>query len=133
MLTSTARGGQFAGQERIEGAKSANQYCDARGQHMIIRRTDGNGIAGLGPVTSSLVFSCVASNDPEYQRPNLLDNRNATADTWSTVVNFHAGDAVTIWGVTPDNFNFDFQDNQGATALLVLRCVRLRRAARPLL
>jgi parallel beta-helix repeat protein len=45
----------------------------------------------------------------------FVNNRNATTDTWSTVVNFHAGDAVTIWGVTPDNFNFDFQDNQGAT------------------
>jgi Ca2+-binding RTX toxin-like protein len=45
----------------------------------------------------------------------FVDNRNATADTWNTVVNFHAGDAVTIWGVTPDDFNFDFQDKQGAT------------------
>jgi hypothetical protein len=80
MLTSTARGGLFAGQERIEGAKTANQYCDSRGQHMIIRRTDANGIAGLGPVTSSLVFSCVASNDPEYQRPNLRRDPNVVIE-----------------------------------------------------
>jgi large repetitive protein len=45
----------------------------------------------------------------------FVDNRNATADTWSTVVNFQVGDAVTIWGVTPSDFSFDFQDNQGAT------------------
>jgi hypothetical protein len=76
MLTSTARGGLFAGEERIASAKAANQYCDARGQHMIIRRTDGSGIAGLGPVTSNLVFSCVTSGDPEYQRPNLRHDPN---------------------------------------------------------
>ena len=76
MLTSTSRGGLYAGRERIEGAKTANQYCDAIGKHMIIRRTDSNGIPGLGPVTSDLVFSCVASDDPEYQRPNLRHDPN---------------------------------------------------------
>jgi hypothetical protein len=80
MLTSTARGGLFAGQERIQGAKTANQYCDALGKHMIIRRTDTNGIAGLGPVTASLVFSCVASDDPEYQRPNLRSDPNVVIE-----------------------------------------------------
>jgi hypothetical protein len=76
MLTSTARGGLVAGQDRIESAKAANQYCDALNKHMIIRRTDTNGIAGLGPVTSSMVFSCVSSDDPEYQRPNLRRDPN---------------------------------------------------------
>ena len=76
MLTSTSRGGLYAGKERSEGAKAAHQYCDTIGKHMIIRRTDSNGIPGLGPVTSNLVFSCVASDDPEYQRPNLRHDPN---------------------------------------------------------
>jgi hypothetical protein len=80
MLTSTARGGLYAGQERIEGAKAANQYCGTLSKHMIIRRSDGNGIPGIGPVTSNLVFSCVASDDPEYQRPNLRHDPNVVVE-----------------------------------------------------
>ena len=43
------------------------------------------------------------------------DARGASADIWDTIVNFHAGDAVTIWGVTPADFNVSFVGNQGAT------------------
>lgn len=44
----------------------------------------------------------------------FVDDRAATADIWSTVVNFHAGDAATVWGVTQQGFNLDWIDNQGA-------------------
>lgn len=44
----------------------------------------------------------------------FIDQRVATADTWTTVANFHKGDAVTIYGVTPSAFAFDWEDNQGA-------------------
>ncbi len=44
----------------------------------------------------------------------FVDDRTATTDIWSTVVNFHSGDAATIFGVTPTGFAFDWEDNQGA-------------------
>ena len=44
----------------------------------------------------------------------FLDDRDATAPTWSTVVNFHSGDAATVWGVTPQDFNLSWMDGQGA-------------------
>jgi hypothetical protein len=44
----------------------------------------------------------------------FVDDRAATADIWSTVVDFHAGDAATIWGVTPQDFNLTWVDGQGA-------------------
>ncbi|MBV9247810.1 MAG: S-layer family protein [Acetobacteraceae bacterium] len=44
----------------------------------------------------------------------FVDDRGPTADIWSTVVNFHAGDAATIWGVTPQDFALSWADNQGA-------------------
>jgi len=44
----------------------------------------------------------------------FVDYRTAVADIWNTVINFHSGDAATIFGVTPSNFTFDWQDNQGA-------------------
>jgi hypothetical protein len=44
----------------------------------------------------------------------FVDDRSAPADIWSTVNNFHAGDAATIWGVTPQDFGLTWVDNQGA-------------------
>jgi hypothetical protein len=45
----------------------------------------------------------------------FVDDRGTTADIWDTVNNFHAGDAATIWGVTPQDFNLTWVDGQGAT------------------
>lgn len=44
----------------------------------------------------------------------FIDDRAATADTWSTVSNFQKGDAVTIYGVTPSAVTLDWEDGQGA-------------------
>ncbi len=44
----------------------------------------------------------------------FLDDRNAASDVYSTVVNFHSGDNVTIFGVDPVNFHVVAQDNLGA-------------------
>ena len=44
----------------------------------------------------------------------FLDDRNAASDVFSTVVNFHSGDNVTVFGVDPVNFQVIKQDNQGA-------------------
>lgn len=33
-----------------------------------------------------------------------VDDRTLTQNSWSTVVNFHAGDGVTMWGVTAADF-----------------------------
>lgn len=44
----------------------------------------------------------------------FLDDRNPTSDVFSTVVNFHAGDNITIFGVNPTDFKVVTQDNQGA-------------------
>ena len=44
----------------------------------------------------------------------FVDDRGPPADIWSTVVKFHAGDAATIWGVTPQDFGLTWVDGQGA-------------------
>jgi uncharacterized repeat protein (TIGR03803 family) len=39
----------------------------------------------------------------------------STSSVWSTVVNFHAGDAATIWGITQNgSFNLNWVNGQGA-------------------
>ncbi|MDR3533047.1 MAG: trypsin-like serine protease [Rhodopila sp.] len=50
----------------------------------------------------------------------FLDDRQATADVWDTINNFHAGDAATLWGVTQAGFNMSWANNQGATGYLGL-------------
>lgn len=55
----------------IEAMKAANVHCASLGRRMIIRRTDTQGIPGLTDMSSSLIFSCVTEDDPEYKRPDL--------------------------------------------------------------
>lgn len=45
----------------------------------------------------------------------FVDDRSPSADIWSTIVNFHAGDATTVWGVTPTAFKLNWDDGQGAS------------------
>jgi len=45
----------------------------------------------------------------------FVDDRGPTSALWDTVNNFHPGDAATIWGVTPNDFDLSWVDGQGAT------------------
>jgi Ca2+-binding RTX toxin-like protein len=45
----------------------------------------------------------------------FVDDRGPLSDIWSTVSGFHAGDAATIWGVTPQDFALSWVDGQGAS------------------
>jgi Ca2+-binding RTX toxin-like protein len=45
----------------------------------------------------------------------FVDDRGPASAIWSTVNNFHSGDAATIWGVTPSDFALSWVDGQGAT------------------
>ena len=45
----------------------------------------------------------------------FVDDRSPATDIWSTVNGFHAGDAATVFGVTPGAFNLAWVDGQGAT------------------
>jgi hypothetical protein len=44
----------------------------------------------------------------------FLNDLNPAAPIWSTLVNFHAGDAATIWGVTPADFSISWAADEGA-------------------
>ncbi len=72
-----------------------------------VSRSGGNNV--LDGSTGSNFLVGGAGNDTFF-----VDDRAANADIWSTVVNFHAGDAATIFGVTSSDFAFDWQDSQGA-------------------
>ncbi len=45
----------------------------------------------------------------------FVDARGAASDIWSTVNDFHLGDAATIWGISPSDFTVAWADGQGAS------------------
>ncbi len=60
----------------------------------------------------------------------FVDLRDPALDVWSTVVNFQAGDEVTLWGITPDNLQFTWTDGEGAANATGLT-LHATAAARP--
>lgn len=44
----------------------------------------------------------------------FIDDRSAGQAVWDTINNFHAGDQLTIWGMTPQKNAIQWADNQGA-------------------
>jgi Ca2+-binding RTX toxin-like protein len=45
----------------------------------------------------------------------FVDATARDQDIWSTVVDFHKGDAVTLWGVSPATATISWANNQGAS------------------
>jgi len=72
-----------------------------------VSRVNGNNI--LDGSTGSNFLTGGTGRDTFY-----LDDRNPTSDVYSTVVNFHAGDNVSVFGVNQTDFKVAIQDNQGA-------------------
>jgi hypothetical protein len=73
-----------------------------------VAAANGNNI--LDGSTGSNFLTGGTGNDTFY-----VDARQLTANVWSSVVNFHAGDSATVWGVTAADFNLTWLPNEGAT------------------
>ncbi len=43
----------------------------------------------------------------------FVDGRTPSIASWSTIANFHSGDAATVWGITPNDFGLTWADGQG--------------------
>lgn len=70
-----------------------------------------NGNNVLDAYGNSNFYTGGAGTDQFYE-----DARTLTQNSWSTVVNFHSGDNITIWGVTTADFNLNWiGDTFGAT------------------
>ena len=72
-----------------------------------VSKAGGNNVLDGGGGSSFLTGG--TGNDTFF-----LDGRTLASDAYSTVVNFHAGDNVTVFGVDATNFTLTTQDNQGA-------------------
>lgn len=122
-VPSSAAGEAYAGP--VAGLQ--NQYISVSPHNLNITATAPNSFIKTGPGTDAIDVSkagginvldgSTGSNFLVGGTGNdtfFVDDRAAAADIWSTVVNFHAGDAATIFGVTSSGFAFDWEDNQGA-------------------
>jgi hypothetical protein len=74
-----------------------------------VSKVNGNNVLDGGGGSSFLTGG--TGNDTFF-----LDDRGLASDAYSTIVNFHAGDNITIFGVDPTNFHLTTQDNQGAAS-----------------
>jgi hypothetical protein len=72
-----------------------------------VRQASGTNV--LDGSTGSNFLAGGSGNDTFF-----VDDRGASADIWSSIVNFHAGDHVTVWGVTAADFALAWQNGQGA-------------------
>lgn len=50
----------------IKALKSANDFCSNLGLHMVPKNSAESGVYGWSPRQDSLVFMCLASDDPRY-------------------------------------------------------------------
>jgi hypothetical protein len=71
MINGQARGGAVTGHSIIEATKAANAFCAQKGLLMMPRTANTEGSATWTAETSTLVFSCVREDDPEYKRPDM--------------------------------------------------------------
>ncbi len=72
-----------------------------------VSRANGNNV--LDASTGSSFLTGGTGRDTFF-----LDDRNLATDAYSTVVNFHSGDNITVFGVNQADFRLTTLDNQGA-------------------
>ncbi|HBK04620.1 MAG TPA: hypothetical protein DDZ81_02015 [Acetobacteraceae bacterium] len=122
-MTTTTAGSPYTGP--VSGITS--QYITATSDSLNITATTPNSFIHTGSGTDAIDVSLVngtnvldGSTGSNFLVGGtgfdtfFLDDRGATADTFSTVVNFHAGDDATVWGITTADFTLNTYDNQGA-------------------
>jgi hypothetical protein len=50
----------------VQALKTASDYCDKLGKHLVMQRNAESGVYGWSPRQSNLTFLCLDANDPDY-------------------------------------------------------------------
>jgi phospholipase/lecithinase/hemolysin len=88
-------------------ATTPNWFIHSGGGEDAIAVSSGNNVLDGG--TGSNFLTGGSGTDTFF-----VDDRAATASIWSTINNFHASDAVTLWGVTQSDFTLSWLNGAGA-------------------
>ena len=92
--------------------KTANEFIHTGSGFDAIDVSGAGGTNVLDGGTNSnfLVGGTAAGTSDTF----FVDDRAPPSDIWSTVGNFHAGDAATLFGITQKGFTTEWVDGQGA-------------------
>ena len=97
-------------------AASPNWFIEAGSGMNALAVSSGTNV--LDSVGGSTFFTGGTGTDTFY-----VDAQSASASSWSSIANFHAGDSLTLWGVTPTDFTLTYLNGQGAAGYTGLTLV----------
>lgn len=97
-------------------ATTPNWFLEAGSGTNALAVSGGDNV--LDAAGGSTFFTDGSGTDIDY-----IDDRTATANTWSTIANLHAGDSVTLWGVSASDFALSWLQGQGAAGFTGLTLV----------
>jgi large repetitive protein len=102
----------YAGNDAINIAVSTDSWFLHGGLHDDAIQVHGGTNVLDGGVSGSkfLVGSVAGAGTDTF----FLDDRNPAGAIFSTMVNFHKGDAATVFGITPQAATLSWRDNGGA-------------------
>lgn len=64
-------GGGYAQANTKKLLRTASEYCDNFGKHLVMQRNSESGVYGFGPRQSNLTFLCLDANDPDYKHGTM--------------------------------------------------------------
>jgi hypothetical protein len=65
-LSMTGVGFATQANTNVKALKTAGDYCDKLGKHLVMQRNAKSGVYGWSPRQSNLTFLCLDANDPDY-------------------------------------------------------------------
>jgi len=69
-LSMTGVGFATQANTNVKALKTASDYCDKLGKHLVMQRNSEAGVYGFSPRQSNLTFLCLDANDPDYTHKN---------------------------------------------------------------
>jgi hypothetical protein len=58
----------------VKALRTASEYCDKLGKHLVMQRNSESGVYGWSPRQSNLTFLCLDANDPDYTHGKIQAN-----------------------------------------------------------
>jgi hypothetical protein len=55
----------------VKALRTASEYCDKLGKHLVMQRNSESGVYGWSPRQSNLTFLCLDANDPDYKHGTM--------------------------------------------------------------
>jgi hypothetical protein len=77
-LSMTGVGFATQANTNVKALKTASDYCDKLGKHLVTQRNSESGVYGWSPRQSNLTFLCLDANDPDYTHGKIQTNLAAS-------------------------------------------------------